>query len=79
MLFGILYVLIAYTAMPTWLNCQFYTPGHPILPEERNGTKGPECGTAITIGEDSWLGGSVIVLGGVTIGNGVTVGARAVW
>jgi len=39
---------------------------------------GPELGGPITIGEDCWLGGSVVVLPGVTIGRGVTVGAGSV-
>lgn len=44
----------------------------------RNGTEGPELGGKIEIGEDCWFGGSVIVLPGVTIGRGVTVGAGSV-
>ena len=30
------------------------------------------------IGEDVWIGGGAIILGGVTIGNGALVGAGAV-
>jgi acetyltransferase-like isoleucine patch superfamily enzyme len=44
----------------------------------RNGTNGPEFGGPIEIGEDCWLGGNVIVLPGVTIGRGCTVGAGSV-
>jgi serine acetyltransferase len=44
----------------------------------RNGTSGPEAGKAIHIGEDCWLGGNVIVLPGVTIGRGTTIGAGSV-
>ena len=44
----------------------------------RNGTSGPESGQPIVIGEDCWFGGQVIVLPGVTIGNGVVVGAGSV-
>ena len=40
--------------------------------------QGPELGAPITIGEDCWFGGSVIVLPGVTIGRGVTIGAGSV-
>jgi acetyltransferase-like isoleucine patch superfamily enzyme len=44
----------------------------------RNGTSGPELGKEINIGEDCWLGGNVIVLPGVTIGRGATIGAGSV-
>jgi acetyltransferase-like isoleucine patch superfamily enzyme len=44
----------------------------------RNGTSGPESGKPIKIGEDCWFGGNCIVLPGVTIGRGVTVGAGSV-
>lgn len=44
----------------------------------RCGVLGPEYGKPITIGEDCWIGGNVVVLPGVTIGRGVTVGAGSV-
>jgi len=59
-------------------NCSFYSGGHPLDPTVRNGTRGPEFGKPVTIGEDCWFGGNVIVLPGVTIGRGVTVGAGSV-
>lgn len=59
-------------------NCSFYSGGHPLDPSIRNGTRGPEFGKPITIGEDCWLGGNVIVVPGVTIGKGATVGAGSV-
>ncbi|KAF9871703.1 galactoside O-acetyltransferase [Colletotrichum karsti] len=59
-------------------NCSFYSGTHPLDPTLRNGTRGPESGKPITIGEDCWIGGNVIVLPGVTIGKGVTVGAGSV-
>ena len=59
-------------------NCSFYSGTHPLDPFLRNGIKGPELGKPITIGEDCWFGGSVVVLPGVTIGRGVTVGAGSV-
>lgn len=58
--------------------CSFYAASHPLDPFVRNGTEGPEDGKPITIGEDCWFGGSVIVLPGVTIGRGVTIGAGSV-
>lgn len=59
-------------------NAQFYTPQHPILPEERDGLNGAEWASPITIGDDVWVGGGVIILGGVTVGDGSTVGAGSV-
>lgn len=59
-------------------NCNFYSGTHPLDPHIRNGTRGPETGQPINIGEDCWLGGNVIVLPGVTIGKGSTVGAGSV-
>ncbi len=59
-------------------NCSFFSATHPIDPAVRNGTKGPEGGKPITIGEDCWFGGNCTVLPGVTIGNGVTIGAGSV-
>ncbi|KAJ1305062.1 hypothetical protein OPQ81_000102 [Rhizoctonia solani] len=59
-------------------NCCFYSGTHPLDPTVRNGTRGPESGKPINIGEDCWLGGNVIVLPGVTIGKGCTVGAGSV-
>ncbi|ORY69725.1 galactoside O-acetyltransferase [Pseudomassariella vexata] len=59
-------------------NCSFFSGTHPTDPKIRNGTNGPENGAPITIGEDCWFGGSVIVLPGVTIGAGATVGAGSV-
>ncbi|CAJ2510224.1 Uu.00g061240.m01.CDS01 [Anthostomella pinea] len=59
-------------------NCSFYSGTHPTDPRVRNGTNGPEGGAPITIGEDCWFGGSVVVLPGVTIGRGCTIGAGSV-
>lgn len=55
-----------------------YSGTHPLDPELRNGTKGPEMGKEIHIGEDCWIGGNVVILPGVTIGKGVTIGAGSV-
>jgi acetyltransferase-like isoleucine patch superfamily enzyme len=59
-------------------NVSLYTGVHPLDPDIRNGTKGPESGKEITIGEDCWLGGGITVLPGVTIGRGSVVGAASV-
>src|SRR6266536_1925934 len=59
-------------------NCSFYSGTHPLDPFLRNGIKGPELGKPIDIGADCWFGGNVVVLPGVTIGRGVTVGAGSV-
>ncbi len=59
-------------------NCAFFAATHPLDPFLRNGIKGPELGSPITIGEDCWFGGNVIVCPGVTIGRGSTVGAGSV-
>ena len=56
-------------------NCQFLTPLHPLDPHERN--SGVEYGKPITIGDNFWAGGGVIVLSGVTLGNNVVAGAGA--
>jgi acetyltransferase-like isoleucine patch superfamily enzyme len=59
-------------------NVQIYTAEHPLRPEDRNGTKGRESARPIRIGNDCWIGGAAIILPGVTIGDGVTVGAGSV-
>ncbi len=57
-------------------NVAIYTAGHPIHPNSRN--SGYEYGIEITIGDNVWLGGNVVVLPGITIGNNVVVGAGSV-
>ena len=57
---------------------KMYTPTHPLSPEERNGLSGPEGAKKITIGNDCWFGGACIILPGITIGDGSTVGAGSV-
>ena len=56
----------------------FYSGTHPLDPQLRNGTKGPETGKEIHVGEDCWFGGGALVLPGVTIGRGSTIGAGSV-
>lgn len=59
-------------------NVQIYAAKHPVEPEIRNGTDGPESSAPVVIGKDCWIGGAAILLPGVTIGDGSTVGAGAV-
>lgn len=57
-------------------NVSLYTAGHPIHPDSRN--SGYEYGIKITIGNNVWLGGNVVVNPGVKIGNNVVVGSGSV-
>jgi acetyltransferase-like isoleucine patch superfamily enzyme len=59
-------------------NVCLYGATHPMDPATRLGLKGPECGKEVHIEDDVWIGGSVIVLAGVRIGKGSTVGAGSV-
>jgi maltose O-acetyltransferase len=55
---------------------QLLTPTHPLMPELRRAKW--EAAEPITIGDNVWLGGGVIVCPGVTIGADTVVGAGAV-
>lgn len=57
-------------------NVSIYTAGHPIHPASRN--SGYEYGIPITIGDNVWIGGAVVILPGVTIGSNSVVGAGSV-
>ena len=65
-------------------NVSFYTPVHPLVASERiirveNGRKFDlEYCKPITIEENVWLAGSVIVNGGVTIGKNSVIGSGSV-
>ena len=59
-------------------NVSFFAGSHPLDPEVRNGTKGPEWGLEIEVGEDCWIGGNASILPGVKIGKGSVVGAASV-
>lgn len=59
-------------------NVSFYSGSHPLDPQLRNGTRGPEDGKEIHVGEDCWIGGGAIILPGVNVGRGSTVGAGSV-
>lgn len=66
-------------------NCMLATPVHPFRYQERN-IKYKEDGTAyddeyakpIKIGSNCWLASNVVVIGGVTIGEGCVIGAGSV-
>lgn len=57
-------------------NCSFYTAIHPLDSERRN--QGLEYAKPITVGDNVWFGGNVVVLPGVTIGNDCVIGAGSV-
>jgi maltose O-acetyltransferase len=57
-------------------NVSIYTAGHPVHPESRN--SGYEYGIGITIGDNVWIGGNVVINPGVHIGNNVVVGSGSV-
>lgn len=57
-------------------NVQLLTPTHPLDPELRR--QKYEAAEPITVGNNVWLGGGVILLPGITIGENTVVGAGAV-
>lgn len=57
-------------------NVQLLTATHPVAPEPRRDKW--EAAEPITIGDNVWFGGGVIVLPGVTIGPDTVVGAGTV-
>ncbi|TZF98889.1 sugar O-acetyltransferase (plasmid) [Chryseobacterium panacisoli] len=57
-------------------NCSFYTAGHPLNAKQRN--EGLEYAHPIKVGDNVWLGGNVVVLPGVSIGNNSVIGAGSV-
>ena len=57
-------------------NVQLLTPTHPVEPGPRRDKW--EAAEPITIGDNVWLGGGVIVCPGVTIGADTVVGAGSV-
>ncbi|MFI8515873.1 sugar O-acetyltransferase [Streptomyces sp. NPDC085460] len=57
-------------------NVQLLTPTHPLEPQPRRDKL--EAARPITIGNNVWLGGGVIVCPGVTIGDNSVIGAGAV-
>lgn len=57
-------------------NVQIYTATHPMDWRER--ASGLEYAKPINIGEDVWVGGSVVICPGVTIGDRSVIGAGSV-
>ena len=57
-------------------NVSIYTACHSTDPVERNTRM--EWAEPVTIGDNVWIGGSVTILPGMTIGNNVTIGAGSV-
>lgn len=57
-------------------NVAIYTAGHPIHPDSRNTAY--EYGIKVTIGDNVWVGGNVVITAGVTIGDNVVIGAGSV-
>ncbi len=57
-------------------NCSFYTAGHPLDTKQRN--EGLEYAHPIKVGDNVWLGGNVVVLPGISIGNNSVIGAGSV-
>jgi maltose O-acetyltransferase len=55
---------------------QIYTAYHPVNPKVR--LSGQELAAPVSIGNNVWLGGGVIVCPGVSIGSNVTIGAGSV-
>jgi maltose O-acetyltransferase len=57
-------------------NVAIYTAGHPVHPATRNTLY--EYGIDVTIGNNVWIGGNVVICPGVTIGDNALIGAGAV-
>ena len=57
-------------------NVGIYTPEHAFDPVLR--AQGYEHSEPVTICDNVWIGGSVVILGGVTIGENTIIGAGSV-
>jgi maltose O-acetyltransferase len=59
-------------------NVQIYAVEHELDPFQRNGARGPEKTAPVVIEDDVWIGGSAVILKGVTIGKCSVVAAGSV-
>lgn len=57
-------------------NVGIYAAGHPFDVEQRNA--GLEYAFPVTIGNNVWIGGNTVIIGGVTIGDNTVIGAGSV-
>ena len=57
-------------------NCSIYTVCHPTDPAKRR--EHIEFAKPITVGDNCWIGGNVVICPGVTIGKNTTIGAGSV-
>jgi acetyltransferase-like isoleucine patch superfamily enzyme len=57
-------------------NVGVFAATHPIEVQERR--ESPDYSKEVTIGNDCWIGGNSVIMPGVRIGDGVTVGANSV-
>ena len=57
-------------------NCQIYTPQHPFDYKERR--EPVETDLPVSIGDDTWIGGGVVICPGVSIGQRCIIGAGSV-
>ena len=57
-------------------NVSVYTVNHPLYYEDRN--KYLEQAKPVVIEDNVWLGGNVVILGGVTIGKNSVIGAGSI-
>lgn len=57
-------------------NVSIYTAGHPVNVAQR--VAGVEYAYPVTVGNNVWIGGNVVILPGVTIGDNVIIGAGSV-
>lgn len=57
-------------------NVTIASAGHPVLPQLRQ--KGYQYNSPVRIGKNCWIGGNVIIVPGVTIGDNTVIGAGSV-